>query len=339
MSQAKRRQLLVAAGALLAAPLARPQAPREVRRTGYLGLESPPDPKVPREKYPSNIALRKLGWIEGQNLIVERRYAEYREDRLDGLAQELVRLRLDLIRTAGHQATLAVARATKTIPIVFTGVPFPVEIGLAESFARPGRNLTGVSSFTGLEVSAKRIEFLREIAPAAKRLFNLRESQVLETLAGGKIAGGSPLDETFRRFGFEHRAFTIQSLDDVDKALVDARIWRAEVLNFVGGGYLLSAWERIAAFALQHRLPSVTAAHRLVDAGALLAYGPSREEYAAMADRAMEYVDKILRGAKPGELPVQRPSKYALTINLKTAKAIGVTIPQSLLVRADRLIK
>jgi putative ABC transport system substrate-binding protein len=310
-----------------------------VRRIGYLGLEPPPDPKTPPEQYPSNIALRKLGWVEGKNLIVERRFADLKVGRLDGLAQELVRMRPDLIRTSGHQATLAVARATKTIPIVFMWVSFPVETGLIDSFARPGRNLTGASSFTGVEVGAKRLEFLREIAPAAKRLFVLGERQNQRTISGDMIAGDGGWGEAIRRHGFKSRGFDIQGVDDVDKALMDARAWRAEALNGTGGTYLFPARERIAAFALQNRLPSVFYSSALVDAGGLLSYGASPEENQTMQALSIEYVDKILRGAKPAELPVYRPSRYALTINLKKAKVVGVTIPQSILVRADRLIE
>jgi putative ABC transport system substrate-binding protein len=142
-----------------------------------------------------------------------------------------------------------------------------------------------------------------------------------------------------RRLGFETRGFDIQGVDDVDKALMDARAWRAEALNGTGGTYQFPARERIAAFALQNRLPSVFYSSALVDAGGLLSYGASPEENQTMQALSIEYVDKILRGAKPAELPVYRPSRYALTINLKTAKAIGVTIPQSILVRADRLIE
>jgi putative ABC transport system substrate-binding protein len=336
----KRRVFLTGVGSTLALPrVLYAQAPREVRRIGYLGLEPPPDPKIPPEQYPSNIALRKLGWVEGKNLIVERRFADLKVERLDGLAQELVRMRPDLIRTSGHQATLAVARATKSIPIVFIYVVWPVETGLVDSFARPGRNVTGVSVFTGVEVGAKRLEFLREIAPAAKRLFVLGERQNQKTLSGDMIAGDVGWGEAIRLHGFESRGFDIQGVDDVDKALMDARAWRAEALNGTGGTYLFPARERIAAFALQNRLPSVFYSSALVDAGGLLSYGASPEENQTMQALSIEYVDKILRGAKPAELPVYRPSRYALTINLKTAKAIGVTIPQSILVRADRLIE
>lgn len=257
------------------------------------------------------IALGRLGRIEGQNLIVEHRYADLKVERLDGLAQERVRMRPDLIRTGGSQATPAVARRTKSIPIVFMLVVWPVETGLIDSFARPGRNLTGARSFTGVEVGAKRLEYLRELAPAAKRLFILGENQHLKTLARGMVPGGAGWAEAMRRLGFETRLFDVQDLDDVDKALREARAWRAEALKGSGGTYLLPARERIAAFALQNRLPSVFPSAAFVETGGLLSYGSSPEENQTMQALSIEYMDKILRGAKPAESPVYRPSRYA----------------------------
>jgi putative ABC transport system substrate-binding protein len=338
----KRRVFLAGVGSSLAFPsVLRAQAPREVRRIGYLGSEI--DPNLPPEEYLSSKALRKLGWIEGKNLVVERRFGNLKTETLAGLAQELVRMRVDLIITNGPMATLAAARAIQNIPIVFINVTWPVETGLIDSFARPGRNLTGASSFTGTEVGAKRLELLREIAPSAKRLLQLFETEHGETLSGkssspGRGAGGGWIEAT-KRLGYESREVPVRKVADVEKGLADAIAWGAHAINGSGGWYLFPVRNRIAEFAVQHRLPTVFFSQSMVEAGGLLSYGTPPEESNAMLERAVEYVDRILRGAKPADLPVQRPSRYALTINLKTAKAIGVTIPQSILVRADRLIE
>jgi putative ABC transport system substrate-binding protein len=339
MSRIQRRHILFASGAMLAAWLARAQAPKvgQPRRIGVLALSF--EPKIPVAQRLTIIAFRKLGWIEGENLLVERAYADLRADRLPALAEELVRKRVEIIWTIGPDATLAAARATRSIPIVFMNVPYPVEQGLIDSFARPGRNLTGTSFFTDAGVGEKLYEFLREIAPAAKRLSRLSEPHAVETLAAGRVDLGRAARTSAHRLGFELRSHEIRKLEDLDTAFAEITAWRADAIHAAGGEHLYVARQRIAEFGLRHRLPCSSASFATVEAGGLLSYGAAASEVEAMYIRGAEYMDRILRGARPSELPVQRPSKYELVINSKTAKALGLKIPQSLLLRAHRVIE
>lgn len=329
---------LTALGLAGAAPRASAQAPKagSPRRIGILVLGVAP--KTPVAQRSTSIRLRKLGWIEGENLIVERAYADLNAERLAGLAEELLRRGVELILTFGPEASLAAARATRTVPVVFVAVTWPVEQGLIDSFARPGRNLTGTSFYTGVEVSNKRLEFLREIAPAAKRLSWLWPSDFAETVAGGSYDMIPTMAAAATGLGFEIRFHPIRRTEDIDGAFGEITAWRAQAVA-AAGAHVLAARQRIAEFALRHRLPTAYPSHEHVEAGGLLSYAPPPSELAAMGERSVAYVDRILRGAKPAELPVERPSRYELVINAKTAKALGLTIPQSLLVRADRVIE
>jgi putative ABC transport system substrate-binding protein len=340
MSHIRRRQFLIGSGALLAAPLARaqPRAPDRIRTIGFLTLAAA-DPKFPPSEYPSHKALRKLGWIEGQNIVIERRFADLKRERLAGLAQELVRKRVEVIFAIGSPPAIDAGRATQTIPIVFLNAFLPVETGLVDSLARPGRNLTGTSLFADTGVSTKRLEFLREILPAAKRLSNLGQPDVSETLAGGRFDMRAVFQAAADRLGFESRVHVIRKVEDLNTAFAEMIDWRAEAMNGQGGDYLFPARERIAEFALRNRLPSVFALQALVEAGGLLSYSPAAVEYTIMVERCAEYIDRILRGARPADLPVVLPTKFELLINLKTAKALGLKVPPSLLLRADRVIE
>jgi putative ABC transport system substrate-binding protein len=283
--------------------------------------------------------LRKLGWIEGKNIVIERRFAEFKSERLADLAQELISKRVELIITAEDAPALAAARATRTIPIVFVNMAFPVERGLVDSLARPGRNATGSTWLhSPSEVITKRVELLREIAPAAKRLFALTPAVHFDRVDGGKHDSSPAIVAEAKRLGFELRQHVIHKIEDIEVGLVEALAWNAQAL--LGAGALVeAARERVAEFTLRHRLPSAFLRPLNVEAGGLLSYGTTLTEYLALIERGMEHVDRILRGANPAELPVAQPRVYELVINLKTAKSLGLKVPQSMLLRAGRLIE
>jgi putative ABC transport system substrate-binding protein len=331
---------LSALGLASAAPRALTQAKSSgaTRRIGYLQLPPDPDSKVPGPQRAGSQALRKLGWIEGENLIFERAFADYQVESLAGLADELVRKGVEVLLTNGPEATLAAARATKTIPIVFVNVVWPVEQGVIDSFARPGRNATGISWSTGVEVSNKRLEFLREIAPAARRLSWLLSADYSETLSGGRFDMSSVMGAAAQGLGFETRFHDVRKLADVETALAEVTDWRAQAL-MAAGTHVNAERRRIAEFAMRQRLPSAGPDPVLVESGFLLYYGQSPSEIPLLLARYFEMVDRILRGAKPAEIPVYRPSKYDLVVNMKTAKALGLKIPQSVLLRAERVIE
>lgn len=336
MGQGQRRKFLIAAGGVLAAGYARAQgrATGQVRRIGVLALGSP-DPKQSPSEYPTTVALRKLGWVEGQNLAFERRFAEGKPERLAGLAQELVAKRVELIIALGA-AAVAAARATQTIPIVFLNVTFPIEQGLVASYARPGGNRTGTATQIP-ELVAKRVEILREIAPGIKRVYIAAQVEYLETVAGGMAEIGTVA--AIAGLGLEVRRHFVRERKDVDAFLAGALAWRADAISFGAGAITGPAIQKIADFALQHRLPSATTAATFAEAGILLAYGVSGVEFDAMFYRGMEYVDRILRGARPADLPVVQPSTFELVINMRTAKALGLTVPRAVQLRADRLVE
>ena len=282
--------------------------------------------------------LKTRGWIEGQNLVIEGAFADYKSERFPALAEELVRKRVDVIWAINAEAAVAAARATKTIPIVFLGVPWPVETGLIDSFARPGRNVTGVSTYTGIEVSTKRLEFLKAIAPTATRLSWILSAGMEAKVNGGNFNIRPLLDPAVKRLGYEVRYHMVAKNEDLDLAFADIRDWRAQALAVAGGPVTFAARERIAAFALDNRLPSAAASSWFVEAGGLLSYNAAGGNDASIAP-SVAYVDRIFRGAHPADLPVDRPGTYELVINLKTAKALGLQIPQSVLLREPRLIE
>lgn len=338
-----RRESLLALSALgltAGAPRALTQAikPGPVRRIGFLTINADPDPKLPGPQRQGSMGMRKLGWIEGENVMWERAFADLQVERLAGLAEGLVRKGVDVLLTDGPEATLAAARATKTIPIVFGNVAWPIEQGLIDSFARPGRNLTGVALYTGVEVTNKRNEFLREAAPAARRLSWLWPGESAETLSGGRFDMRAQMDAAAKGLGFETRFHDIGKLADVEAALAAATAWRAQALT-ASGLHVRAEGQRVADFCLRNRLPSATASLNLTESGCLLSYTPAPSEAPQMFARYLEKVDRILRGANPAELPVERPSKYDLVINMKTAKVLGLKIPPSLLLRAERVIE
>ncbi|MGH8704983.1 MAG: ABC transporter substrate-binding protein, partial [Burkholderiales bacterium] len=259
------------------------------------------------------------------------------EARLPELAAERVRKNVDVIWTPDPQAAVAAARATKTIPIVFFGVAFAVEQGLADSLGRPGRNATGISFYPSPDLVGKKLEILRQVAPKATRVAVLSADDAAPTVAGGVFTQPQlSFGAAARQLKMDLRTYRIRAASELDAAFADIVKSRAHAVATIGTMLLWRERERIADFALKHRLPSAFAIDEFVEAGGLLSYGPT---WTDMLARTFDYVDRIFRGAKPSELPIEQPSKYEIVLNLRTAKAIGVKVPQSLLLRADRVIE
>jgi len=335
-----RRRILLAAAALAAAPLARAQPPP---RTATLGLLSPSPPRTPEywAKSPAIAKLRSLGWVHSENLRIEGAYASGDTDRLPELAEGLVRKNVDAIWAISPPAAVAAARATRTIPVVFVRVVWPLELGLGESLTRPGGNVTGVASIADPEVLVKPVLFLHEIVPGAKRWLVINPHSVIyKTVAGGEF---SPKFDTVLQAridallgGREGREHLVANVADIDAALAEALAWPADALYASASPLISAQTQRIAGFALRHRIPSVSIETTFVEAGGLLSYGSN--VWGTILE-SLEYVDAVLRGATPAELPIKLPTRMELAINLRTAKALGLTVPRAILVRAERVIE
>jgi putative ABC transport system substrate-binding protein len=307
------------------------QQPNKVSRIGYL---SPVDPATdfPRSEA-IRLALRELGYIEGQNIAIEYRYSEGKRGRDSELAAELVRLKVDIIVVAGGTMLVRAARnATKTIPIVMTGGGAdPVRAGHVESLARPGGNVTGITALTR-ELRGKRLELLKEAVPKLARVAVLYDPANPVNLY--EVKELLPADA--RALKLSIQPWEIRAVDDFEKVFAGLNKQPPDGLYAItSGGVMRPNQKRIAGFALKSRLPSMSSSEAFVDAGGLMSYGA---DDADRYRRVAIYVDKILKGAKPADLPVEQPTKFELVINLKTAKEIDVTIPQKLLARADRVI-
>src|SRR5215831_3946931 len=302
------------------------QQSKKIPRIGYLTTRSGAGPG---EKAFLQ-ALQSLGYIEGQTIAIEWRYAQEKIDRLPDLASELVRLKVDVIVTRGGYPTVQAAKnATTTIPIVMGGVSDAVELGFVASLARPGGNITGMSVLAP-ELSGKLLELAKEAIPKASRVAVLAYSGRNWELYFEQMDGAA------RSLGVQLLAFQVRAPDEIEGAFDAARSKRADALVIPSSGFLSLYRERICELAAQSRLPAIAMPGAWAEQGCLLAYGPiSFEVYRRVAT----YVDKILKGAKPAELPVEQPTKFELVINLKTAKQIVVTIPESVIYRADRVIK
>ena len=330
-----RRKFVAMIGSALAAPLAGAQVPAGKRKLGILSPNPAPTPEQVASS--ANLAfLRKQGWIEGQNLVIERAYGGGQEDRLPDLAAELVRKRVDVIWALGPHAAIAAARATQTIPIVFWGVGFPVETGLIDSLARPGRNATGMAWFTGIELATKLIQFVREIAPDVRRLSTISVPTIYRTVAGGELTAPSDVVNAARSLGFEFQRHVVRQRDEFDAAFAAILKSRSQAVIVSANSLTLRETPRIVEFANGNRLISASDAKEYVNAGGLFSYGP---DIPGTILASFVYVDKILRGARPADLPVEQPSRYELAVNLKTAKILGLKIPQAILIRADRVIE
>ena len=273
--------------------------------------------------------LRELGYVEGKNIVIEYRYAEGKLERLPDLAAELVRLKVDVIITTG-QAILAAKKPTATIPIVLANAVDPVGDGLVSSLARPGGNITGLSVMSP-DLDGKRLELLKKAFPKVARVAFLWEP-------GG--SRGNPaltdMEAAAKALGLKLQSLPVRSLDDFESAFARAKREGAQAL-IAGPGPLFNTQQRqVLDFAAKNRLPAMYPTSEFVEAGGLMSYAPN---YADFWRRAADFVDKILKGTKPGDIPVEQPTKFEFVINLKTAKQIGLTIPPNVLVRADRVIR
>jgi putative ABC transport system substrate-binding protein len=316
-------------GALLAAPLAaRAQQPGKVYRIGFLGnstaaLEA-------NLVGPFRDGLRALGWVEGRNIVIEYRWADGKYERFPALVAELLALNVDVIVTAGTPAAVAVKQATTTVPLVMAAVGDPVGTGLIASLARPGGNLTGLAAISP-DLEGKRFELLTELLPKLSRVsFLVNPTNPLHAVSEEHAREAAKVLRLRLQFvGLRTEAEFDRAFDAIVKERPGAMVVLADRV-------FLHNRARIVAFAARHRLPAVYPYRELVDAGGLMCFGPN---YPALHRRAAVFVDKILKGAKPADLPVEQPTRFELVINLKTASALGLTIPQSVLQRADEVIQ
>ena len=332
MKRAAVPSILVAVVLLAVAVIAEAQQPKKISRIGYLSATDPTTDS--RRSEPIRLALRDLGYIEGQNVAFEYRYSEGNLDRLPELAGELMRLKVDIIVVSGGDPEIqAVKNATKTIPIVMVGVGTdPVKAGFVESLARPGGNVTGITDL-GRELGGKRLELLKEAVPKISRVAVLYDPAAQGTAREVKEV----LPAAARGLKLTLRSWEVRDADALEKGFAALRKERPDGLFVPGGGRQIRAnVQQIAGFALKSRLPAMYGLVDAVNAGGLMYYGANPAD---SYRRVAYYVDKILKGAKPADLPVEQPTKFELVINLKTAKQIGLTIPQSMLYRADKVIK
>jgi len=274
--------------------------------------------------------LRELGYLQGQSIVVERRFAEAKAERLPDLAAELVRLKVDVIVTSTDPGIAAVKQQTQTIPIVMANSTDPVGTGFVASLARPGGNVTGLSSLSP-ELGAKRLELLKEALPGLSRVAIVWNPDVR-----GGVLEYKETESAARSLRLQLQSVEVTRADDFDRAFAALRTARAEAVTLAASSVAFRNRSQIASLAQKNRLPSMFGLREFADAGGLMAYGPN---YADGWRRAATYVDKILKGAKPADLPVEQPTKFELVINLKTAKALGLTIPKTLLLQADQVIE
>jgi putative ABC transport system substrate-binding protein len=313
-------------GILAGPPVADAQRPPTVPRIGFLSVHAGPSPRL--EAFQQG--LRELGYVEGRNIGLEYRWAAGSYDRLPDLAAELVRLKVDIIVAGGTPAAQAAKNATSTIPIVFVELGDPVESGLVASFGRPGGNLTGLSILAP-ELSGKRLEVLTEVVPGVTHvaaLANPANPAVLPQVKETQVAA--------RALGVQLQLLEARDPHELDNAFSAMTRERPEALIVVPDGLLYTHRNRIADFAVKSRLPVLYPNSLFMDSGALISYGPS---HADQYRRAATYVDKILKGDRPADLPVEQPMKFELVLNLKTAKALGITMPPSLLLLANEVIQ
>ena len=325
-----RRQWVIVFGATaLSAPFAAFAQPQDkVWRIGMLET-------ISTELNAANLnafrqGLRERGYVEGQNLILEYRSANGRSERFADYAAELVGLKVDLMVTRGTPASLAAKRATRTIPVVMANAGEPVETGLVTSLAHPGGNVTGLSSLA-VHIEAKRLGLLRELVPGIARIAALYNMS-----SPANPPQWKEIETAARSLGVEPQLLDVRKPEDFEPAFDSATKQRADGLIVGQEGLLQANRNLIAALAAKHRLPAIYRSMEFIEAGGLMAYGPN---YPDLYRRAATYVDKIFKGAKPGDLPVEQPTKFELIINLRTAKALGLTIPPSLLLRADEVIQ
>ena len=312
---------------LFSAPLAGEAQPaRKVPRIGMIIFGSPESAIAPR---PFRQRLKELGYIEGQSILLEMRYASGREEALPELISDLVRLRVDAIFTSGDQVILAVKRATSTIPIVMVACD-ALAAGLVDSLSHPGGNLTGISCQSS-ELSSKRLALLREAVPKASRV-----GVVWNAGDPGKAVEWRNTEVAAHALRMALTSLEVRTPKDIDTIITPTTKQRVHALMILSDALTTFSRQRISELAAQNAIPTFYAGREFVEAGGLMSYGPLNS---AMYGYAADYVDKILKGAKPGDLPVEQPTKFELVINLKAAKALGLTIPSSLLAQADEVVQ
>jgi len=326
----QRREFITLLSGIVAAwPLAaRAQQPAKIPRIGFLGNST-----ATMEANligPLRDGLRELGYEEGRNVIIEFRWAKGKYDQFPALVAELLAAKVDVIITAGTPATLAIKKATSTVPLVFIAVGDPVGTGVVPNLGRPGGNITGLSSIAP-DLEGKRLELLREVVPKLSHVaFFLNPANVFHTasMRQARVAAQS--------LGIKLQPMEVNKSEQLDGAFASIVKEKPDALLILADRVFLHNRKRMMEFAIQQRLPSVNAYRELVEAGGLISYGPSYED---MHRRAAVYVDKILKGTKPADLPIEQPTKFTLLINLKTAKTLGLTVPPTLVARADELIE
>jgi ABC-type uncharacterized transport system substrate-binding protein len=322
--------VVVVVGLVLAPTAAGAQQAEKVYRIGYLAQGSGSGAASLRPLEGFRQGLRELGWVEGQNIVIEYRYAEGRIDRLPGLAEELVQLQVDVIAASPTGAAMAARNASRTIPIVGMSLTEPVELGLVASLARPGGNVTGVTYGVDTDIFGKQLGLLREAVPKIRRVAVLSNPSPAQPLIIRNITAAA------RSLGLQLQLLEAREPGEFDGAFAAMAKERAGGLLVVGDSMFFLHRARLADLAVKHRLPSMSTQTQWVEAGGLMSYAASLPD---LYRRAATYVDKILKGAKPTDLPIEQPTKFELVINLKTAKALGLTMPQSLLLQADHVIQ
>jgi putative tryptophan/tyrosine transport system substrate-binding protein len=305
------------------------QQARKVPQVGFLSLTSRSSTEGLYTEFLRG--LKQLGYIEGKNVTCEPRWADGKPDRLLELAAELVRLKVDVIVVGPMQPAVTAKKATTTIPIVFATVSDPVAFGLVANLARPGGNITGLTSSPGTELNGKRLELLKDIFPKVSRVAVLWNPD-----NPGSVINVKAIETPAQLLGIKLQSAEIRQPNDLEQAFAEMKRGRAEALYTVNSPLIGDRLTRIVNFAVKDRLPATYFDSRWTEGEGLMSYGPN---YADLYRRAATYVDKILKGAKAADLPVEQPTKFEFVINLKTAKQIGVTIPESVLFRADKVIK
>ena len=322
------RIVILCLGMLPVCSLTYAQAPSTIHRIGFLGnstaaLEA-------NLVAPFREGLRDLGYVEGQNTVIEYRWAEGNYQRFPALIGELIALKVEVIVTAGTPATLAVKKATRSVPLVMIAVGDPVGTGIVPSLRAPGGNITGLTSISP-ELDGKRLELLREVIPDISHIAVLwNSSSPLQVVAEKQTQAAAQV------LGMKMLSLGVRTREEIEDAFTTILRERPDALLVLADRLFLHHRRRIMDFAAEHRLPGVHAYRELVEVGGLMSFGPS---YADMHRRAAIFVDRILRGAKPGDLPVERPASFELVVNLKTARTLGLTIPQSVTMRASELIR
>jgi putative ABC transport system substrate-binding protein len=328
MSEGQRRKFLLAAGALLTAPLsARAQPAGRMYRIGFLRRTAP----EPATFEAFRQGLHELGYSETQNVVIEQRYAHGAAERLPGLAAELIRLNMDVIVVDGPTTARALKAATASMPVIFLLGSDPVSDGLVASLARPGGNFTGLTSAAGYVLAGKRLELLKGAVP------NLSRLAILGNPTNANIAPSlRDVERASRALGLEFRAFEAVRPEDLENAYSTMTKWSASALTALGDAMFFSQRQRMVELAARNRLPTMYPEKEFVEAGGLMSYGADQHY---LFRRGASYVDKILKGAKPGDLPVEQPTKFELVLNLKTAKSLGLNISRDFLARVDEVIQ